>query len=204
MQYKALFRGCAGKSLPASFEWLNEPPEWEFSESGLRIKPLAKTDFFRPCGREPVDSAGLLHTRATGDFTARALVTADLVGFGDAVAVTIRSDEKLWAKLCVERSPIGDISVVSVVTNGWSDDSNGELLDTPESHLRVTRKGNVFGMHFSTDGDTWRFVRTFALEMPETVLVGVHAQAPFVGGCSVRVYSFELADFPVEDFRSGE
>ena len=127
-----------------------------------------------------------------------------LVGFGDAAAMTVRAKDNLWAKLCLERSPIGDVSVVSVVTNVNSDDANNELLKKPSCFLRITRKGDVFGMHYSLDGTVWRFVRTFILDMPETVMVGIHAQAPFMGGCKVLFKSLEMYGVPVEDFRSGE
>jgi len=90
------------------------------------------------------------------------------------------------------------------VTNPWSDDSNSELLTSPECFLRLTRKGDVFGMHYSLDGTKWRFVRTFALELPPTVMVGIHAQAPFTHGCQVVFHSLTISPDPVADFRSGE
>jgi regulation of enolase protein 1 (concanavalin A-like superfamily) len=128
----------------------------------------------------------------------------DLVAFGDAAALTVRARNDLWVKLCLERSPIGDINVVSVVCRGEADDANGELLDEPKCHLRISREGNLFGMHYSLDGKTWRFIRAFVLDMPETVKVGVHAQAPFTAGCRALFRSFELKSKPVKDFRSGE
>jgi regulation of enolase protein 1 (concanavalin A-like superfamily) len=155
-------------------------------------------------GDQVADNACYLFVEMEGDFTLVAEAEAELVGFGDAAAMMVRVKEDLWAKLCLERSPIGDISVVSVVTNGNSDDANNELLESPSCFLRVTRIGDVFGMHYSLDGIVWRFVRTFILEMPDTLMVGIHAQAPFVGGCKVLFKSLELYSTPIEDFRSGE
>ncbi len=125
----------------------------------------------------PNDNACLLYTEVTGDFTAVTQARAHLVGFGDAATLTVRAGATQWAKLCLERSPIGDVAAVSVVTNTWSDDANNELVPTP-SATWGTRKGDVFGMHYSLDGQTWRFVRTFGMAMPETVKVGIHAQVP--------------------------
>ena len=170
----------------------------------MTIIPEAETDFFRPLSHPGSDSASLLYQRVSGDFTAATKVFADLVAFGDAGAITVRADKKNWAKLCVERSPIGEVSIVSVVTDPWSDDANNELLEEPEAYLCLTRKGDVFGMHYSLDGEKWRFVRTFALEMPAQVMVGVHAQAPFQGGCKATFDFFTISPEPVEDFRSGE
>lgn len=199
-----LLLGCDDQTLADGLVWLNEPPEWRFDDEGLWIVPEAETDFFRPYQGTPKDNACLLYTEVTGDFTAVTRASAHLVGFGDAAAITVRAGATQWAKLCLERSPIGDISVVSVVTDPFSDDANNELLPEPTCFLRITRKGDVFGMHYSLDGEVWRFVRTFGMPMPKTVKVGIHAQAPFVGGCWARFATFDLRAEPVADFRSGE
>lgn len=199
------FRGCRDRDVPSGMSWLNEPPEWHFDEHGrLTIVPKAVSDFFRPHDGEPNDNACLLAANITGDFTAVTRASAVLAGFGDAAALTVRASATRWAKLCVERSPIGETSMVSVVTDGFSDDANSELLRCPECFMRLTRRGNVFGMHYSLDGQTWRFVRCFGLEMPQTVKVGVHAQAPFQGGCSAVFDFLETTNQAVMDFRSGE
>ncbi len=199
-----LFQGCEGQQLANDLTWSCEPPEWRFGDEGLFIVPEKGTDFFRPYKGPAKDNACLLYVSVTGDFTAVTRAKAELVAFGDAAALTVRYGEAQWAKLCLERSPIGDISVVSVVTNPYSDDANNELLSEPECYLRITRKGDVFGMHFSLDGKMWRFVRTFGMALPDTVKVGIHAQAPFEGGCQVWFAGLALRPEPVKDFRSGE
>ena len=166
--------------------------------------PEAQTDFFRPSVGEGRDNACLLYTMARGDFTAVAEARAVLAGFGDAAALTVRSGPLTWAKICIERSPRGEVSIVSVVTDGTSDDSNNELLPGPAAAIRLTRHGPVFGMHFRVDGTAWRFVRTFDLAMPEEIMVGVHAQAPFVGGCRATFSRFDIEPMAVQDLRSGE
>ncbi|MBN1878088.1 MAG: DUF1349 domain-containing protein [Anaerolineae bacterium] len=199
-----LFEGCTGNVLANGLAWLNEPLDWSFENQVLTIIPEPKTDFFRGYQRVPSDNACLLYVNITGDFTAVTYTAAKLVEFGDAAAITMRAGATQWAKLCLERSPIGDVAAVSVVTNTWSDDANNELLTRPECYLRLTRAGDVFGMHYSVDGATWRFVRTFGLELPPTIKVGIHAQAPFVGGCEATFNFFTLTHEAVKDFRSGE
>ena len=199
-----LFVGCSGRSLVNELIWLNEPPEWVFDDTGLSVVPGAPSDFFRPYNGPAMDNCCLLYKEISGDFTARTQVKAELVDFGDAAALTVRATDRQWAKLCLERSPMGEASLVSVVTNPWSDDSNSELLTFPECHLRLTRKGNVFGMHYSLDGTNWRFVRTFVLEIPRKVMVGIHAQAPFTPGCRVFFRSLTISPEPVADLRSGD
>ena len=99
---------------------------------------------------------------------------------------------------------MGEVSIVSVVTAPWSDDANGELLDRPARYLRVTRKDNLLGMHHSANGSVWRFVRACSIALPRTVMVGVHAQAPFSEGCQATFQVLHMLPEPVEDFRSGE
>ena len=199
-----LFDGCSGKTLNDRLHWFNEPEDWRFGKDGLEICMKETCDFFRPFDGQERDSGRLLYTGISGDFTASTHIGANLVDFGDAGGLIVRAGAGLWAKLCMERSPTGDVSVVSVVTNTYSDDSNGELLSKPECHLRLTRKGQVFGMHHSLDGITWRFVRTFPLEMPSEVMVGVLVQAPFTQGCRVKFRHLNLSAEAVADFRSGE
>lgn len=199
-----LLADCRGKTLANDLKWLNEPPQWQITDGALDITPAAPSDFFRPFEGNRRDNCCLLYKDVTGDFTAVACAKADLADFGDAAAVTVRASETQWAKVCVERNPIGDVSLVSVVTDPWSDDSNSELLSSPECFMRLTRKGSMFGMHYSLDGTVWRFVRAFAMELPSAVKVGIHAQAPFTPGCHVRFRSFSISPQPVADLRSGE
>lgn len=190
---------------PSPLQWLHEPAASHIDDQGcLHVTPLPETDFFRPIDASGHDNAALLAMQVTGDFTARTRAHAQLAGFGDAAALTVRAASEQWAKICIERSPVGEVSVVSVVTDPWSDDANNELLIAPEAHLRITRRGDHFGMHFSLDGLTWRFVRAFAMAAPTQVLVGIHAQAPFAGGCQARFDYLEIGPQPVADFRSGE
>ncbi len=199
-----VFQDCNERNLAPGLQWLREPQSWGFKSGALEIVPEAKTDFFRPSVGEAHDNACLLYTLVKGDFTAVADARAVLKGFGDAAALTVRSNPSLWAKICIERSPRGEVSIVSVVTNGNSDDSNNELLSAPAASIRFTRRGTVFGMHYRVDQAGWRFVRTFDLPMPQEVMVGVHAQAPFVGGCHAVFTRFEIEPRAVQDFRSGE
>ncbi len=194
----------AGRDLDPALSWLNEPREWNVDDGVLTITAEPQTDFFQGLEEFNNDSACLLFRRVSGDFTLRALVEADNREFADAACLTVRGDATQWAKVCLERSPIGDLNVVSVVTDGTSDDSTGELLTEPRRHFRISRKGNEFAIHHSGDGRLWRFARFFFLDVPETVSVGVHAQAPF-GDAAIGTFSeIELLEGAVADYRSGE
>lgn len=199
-----LFMNCSGVHLTNGLKWLNEPEVWDFNKEALYIAPDGKTDVFRKYGHPARDNACFLYTEVEGDFTLISKLKVEATAFADAGAITVRSDERMWAKLCIERSPIGETSIVSVVTSGWSDDANNELLETPGAYLRITRIGNVIAMHYSLAGKTWRFVRTFALDWPSVVKAGIQAQAPVQAGCKVYCEELRLSRAVVRDFRSGE
>ena len=190
--------------LNPALAWLNEPQRWHIEAGVLTITADPKTDFFTGLEAFNNDSAGLLFRRVSGDFTLRAFVEANHQRFADAACLTLRHDPKKWAKVCLERSPIGDLNVVSVVTDGSSDDCTGELVMEPRRHLRLTRKGNEFAIHHSADGRLWRFVRFFLLDVPDAISIGLHAQSPFGDGVTATFSEIELLNIAVPDYRSGE
>jgi regulation of enolase protein 1 (concanavalin A-like superfamily) len=236
---------------------------WQLSadKNQLTIEPKGETDFYNGFYKgAPLQRTNaplfVTSTPIRGDFTFSCRVDARLVGFGDAGAMTVWVSKDRWAKLCLERSPIGEVAIVSVVTNGFSDDANSELLVgrhgkrrrrgsseevvecvAASCELRISRNGNEFGMQYRVVDDSlttkyrvekesgleneeqlesneageahnqnkWRFVRSFIAEwMGAEVRLGVHAQAPFVGGCSVLFRNGRLLPTPVADLRSGE
>jgi len=196
-----LLAGCAGRKVSA-LRWMNEPKVWKYSAAGLYIEPDGHTDMFHKFGAPTRDDACFLFTEASGDFSLTAHLKAEGVAFGDAGGIAVRHDAQHWAKLCVERSPLGEISIVSVVTNQWSDDANNEVLNTPEAWVRITRIGDLIGMHYRVES-AWRFVRVFAVNWLARLKVGLLAQAPFAAGCKVHCSALSLSPRTVSDFRSG-
>lgn len=136
-------------------------------------------------------------------FSARVTVHGERTTF-DAGALALWSDRDHWAKLCDEHSPQGEDMVVSVVTDGFSDDGNGRLLSGPSVSLRIARVGPAFAFHASDDGVTWDFVRTFRLDPgAQPFSVGFLAQAPLGDGCTVTFDHIALAAGTLADLRDG-
>lgn len=134
--------------------------------------------------------------------SARATVGSERTTF-DAAALALWGDNDHWAKLCFEYSPQGQAMVVSVVTNGYSDDCNSTLIPDASVFLRVTRIGAAWAFHASPDGRDWRFVRLFRLDFTGPISVGFLAQAPHGTTCVAVfdriVYSSEVP----ADLRNG-
>jgi len=212
-----LFAGTVGKSVPKGLNWTSEPIRWMYDDgSRLIVQPRPQTDFFNAYNAIAKQDACFLYHIVQGDFTFISHVGGSLVQVGDAVAVTIWSTPKLWAKMCLQRIPSpkksGEYQIVSVVSNPFSDVTNGELMKSADCHLRITRRGDELAMHFSRDGKKWKFARYFVWgECPNELAIGIHAQAPLSLAnpltnpcCMGEFYDFCLSHEPVKDFKPGE
>ena len=155
-------------------------------------------------GGEPQHGATALGFRAPAAFSlsARVLVASPRTTF-DAGVLSLWADSEHWAKLCFEFSPQGEAMVVSVVTNSYSDDSNGPVVTAPWVYLRVSRVGPAWAFHSSADGREWSFVRLFRLDTEKPVLVGFMSQAPLGPSCEARFDAIELTEEPPADLRDG-
>jgi regulation of enolase protein 1 (concanavalin A-like superfamily) len=130
-------------------------------------------------------------------------VAVEFVSPFDAGALVLFADERMWAKLCFECSPQRERMVVSVVTNGVSDDCNSFNVETDHVWLRVARIGPAFAFHASTDGVLWRLIRHFALPIGDAALAGFEAQSPLGTGCRASFTNVRYDAQTLPDIRSG-
>ena len=115
----------------------------------------------------------------------------------------VRHDETHWAKICFEATDFGTHAAVSVVTNGVSDDANGADLEIESLWLQIVRQDDLFGLHYSLDGESWRMVRYFALPVPSKVKVGIVAQSPVGPGTTIDFFCFSVEPRRVSNMRAG-
>lgn len=188
------------------FKWLNES---KIEKKGDRLEILAtpKSDFFFDCSAaegEGKSNAPYYYTELKGDFVLRVKVSHDFREVFDACTVIVMRDLSCWGKLCFEHTDFGTHAVVSVVTNGISDDANGCNIDGNSVWLQVCRLGNAFAFHYSTDGEHYYMVRYFSLPIGDTVKVGLSAQSP-LGDGGVRVFeNLTVENKSVKNIRFGE
>lgn len=187
------------------FSWENPPDRWEvLPGDGLRVYAPAGSDYFlNPDGSAPVLSAPYLYLMVEGDFVAQAHVRHAFQSMYDAGCLLVRHDDAHWAKLCYEGTDLGTQAVVSVVTNGISDDANGVDLTTPDVWLQIVRAGDCFAMHYALDGHSWRMTRYFRLPLPPAVKVGLLAQCPTGAGSVIDWPYFGLERRTVANLRAG-
>ena len=150
-----------------------------------------------------LNAATLLGAPPDGDFQFSARVAVEFASTYDAGVLVLYRDESCWAKLCFERSPAGQPTVVSVVNRRVSDDCNHFTVAGNEVWFRIVRGGDCFAFHASTDGALWQLVRYFAFDDPAGISVGFEAQSPTGEGCRVEFGEIRYEVGPVADLRAG-
>ena len=185
--------------------WLTEPAGAQLEHGSLEITAGAATDWFIDPGggSAPMLNAPALVGSPSGDFLLGARVAVEFASTFDAGALVLFGHRHLWAKLCFECSPQREPMVVSVVTRDVSDDCNSFAVDVDHVWLRVSRIGAAFAFHASTDGETWRLVRHFALPVTDKLLVGFEAQSPLGTGCTASFTKVSYEAQTLSDIRSG-
>lgn len=167
-----------------------------------------KSDLFLdPAGDGTGPDAGrFLGEPPAGDFTLRARVDVDFRTTFDAAVLLVQASASVFAKLCLEYSPQGRPTVVTVVTRGTSDDANSFEVGATSAWLRITRSGRAWAFHASTDGSRWRLVRYFALGEHEaglTARVGFLAQSPTGESCRAVFEDIAFSAGAPADLRDG-
>ena len=191
--------------IPRALGWTNPPESWSLDADGqLAISAGAATDWFAsPAGDEPIANSPRLTFEVDGPCLLAARVEAELGATFDAGALVVYRNPAAWAKLCIERSPEGRPTLVTVVTRGTSDDCNGCELDAANALLRVALTENACAFHSSSDGRYWTLVRHFALAPAPTTRLGFSSQSPTGPGCTARFSEVNFTSELLTDIRSG-
>ncbi|MCL2477953.1 MAG: DUF1349 domain-containing protein [Treponema sp.] len=184
------------------FKWENKT-DFSINKDSLIIRAHPHSDFFiSPAGDKRSSNAAFFYTETDREFILKAKVTHAFKSVFDACTLMVYSDESCWAKFCFELTDFGSHSVVSVVTRAYSDDCNGVKIEGNTVWLQITRKGKLFGFHYSLDGINFEKVRYFNLPVKDTVRAGFVGQSPSGDGAEF-VFEDIALDFNVTNVRSG-
>lgn len=186
--------------------WLNESP-FEMNGDLLQISAPGTTDYFiNPESGDVKNNAPFLYANVRGDFVLRAKVRHDFISTFDGAALFIMDSERedRWAKLCYEYTDLNTYAVVSVVTDGVSDDANGQNLTDKSVWLQIGRKGDAFSMHYSVDGSHYQMVRVFSLKASNTLKVGLVSQSPTGEGLLSDFSDIHLEQVTMDSIRAGK
>ena len=191
--------------MQPELNWHVPPPgPNEIGESSIAFAAGPRTDLFAdPAGGEPKTDAPLLLGRPNGDFQLRARVAAPLAATFDAAGLVIWASPTAWGKLELEYSPQREAMIVSVVTRGVSDDSNGFTVAESFAWLRVARSGEAVAFHASVDGLWWSLIRSFTFPGAGGAAAGFVVQSPTGDGLHGRFDEIEWTAGPLAALRDG-
>ncbi|GGF65299.1 DUF1349 domain-containing protein [Alteromonas lipolytica] len=185
--------------------WMNMPDVVSFEKGILSVNTAPGTDFFiDPENGSSSASAPFLFYEANGDFVATAVVEPDFSSTWNAVSVMVMLDAVNWIKFAFEYSDATGKSIVSVVTKSLSDDANGvRLPDTDKVWLRVIRKGDLYSMFWSVNGEQFYMARLTRMKSQAIVKVGVEAQSPLKQAATHKIHYFGVEPKTVTNLRTG-
>lgn len=191
-------------ALPTPMRWWNQPVAWEIvGEDTLMMTAGGGTDLFSdPDGQHRYANAPALLGHVDGDFMLSSRIRLTPAAQYDAGVLLLHSHQNCWAKLCVERSPQGELTVVSVVTRGLSDDCNSIPADGMHTRLRISRLGSAYAFHASTGNGFWHLIRYFPLEGDP--YVGFLVQSPLGESCTARFEEIQYSPKRLPELRNGD
>jgi hypothetical protein len=174
------------KAVPHFFSWINPQKDYRIlSDDSVSITASQKTDLFNDAGSGSVaGNAPMLAFTPDDAFVLTAKVTADFKTEFDGGFLVVYVDQTHWAKLLLEKSHYGPISVGSSVTNTYSDDSVNAVIPGKEVYLRVTKSKEVFTFYYSLDGVKWQYVRYFRFASKGPLRIGFASQSPSGDQCT--------------------
>jgi regulation of enolase protein 1 (concanavalin A-like superfamily) len=145
-----------------------------------------------------------LFKNVSGDFVATTLAKPDFSDMWNASALMVHIDSINWIKFAFENSDATGKSIVSVVTKGISDDSNGVILNDQNSiWLRIIRKADIYALHWSKDGKDFKMARLSTLPKSDSVKIGMEAQCPIGKPAMHEFLFFSIEERTVENLRTG-
>ncbi len=190
--------------LPNPLRWQGNPQRWAFSaDHTLSIRAAGQTDWFiDPETSTASNNAPALLTPVSAPCLFGALVEVEHAATFDAGVLFIYQTPQVWAKLCLERSPQGEVMIVSVVTNGLSDDCNGIVVPEGRIYLRIAKLERAYAFHYSQDGSRWLLIRHFRLGDSPEAEIGFLAQSPMGEGCTAHFRQITYRQEKLVDIRS--
>jgi uncharacterized protein len=184
---------------------MNAPRVISQTKDSIEIEAPGKTDFFIDMfGATARDNAPFYYEKRKGDFVISARVRPEFKKSYDAGGLFVYDTAKKWIKHEFEMTDLGYPSVVSVVTDGVSDDCNGESQEgRGELWLQIARKGDCWVLHHSENGKKWKMSRYFRLKMKDEVKIGLEVQSPLGAGCTAEFFRLKIEDNGLKDMRKG-
>lgn len=148
----------------------------------------------------------LVPTDNTKPFTLTAKVTPGFTkeGLYNAADLFVYVNDTLWQKLAFEQDEYGNHRIVSVRTQGTSDDNNHDKIEGASVYLKISSDTRTIASYYSLDKKEWHMVRLYRNYYPSKIYLGVSSQCPQRGTCTSRIEDITLSHDNVGDFRMGK
>jgi len=185
--------------------WEGAEPPYEITADGVSIEAQPGTDrYIAPDGSYVKDTASRLLFDADENFIFTANVSHGFRNQWDAGALVLEGEKDKFVKFLIETDYTGAHRVVSVVTDGVSDDANSIAIDGNNLYLRMSRTGDTVYLYTSETGKDWYMVRTFRFVSGVPLKVGFHAQCPKGDHALVKFSEISYAAVAMKDFWKAE
>ena len=193
------------RAIPGKLAWRNPPAAWDIRDGEtLTIKAARMTDWFiDPFDGRTIANSPMLLFPAAKDFVLSAKVTVDFRSKWDAGALVLLAGDTLWAKFAFELSADGHPTLVSVVTRGISDDCNSFSITEHSVYLQMARSGQAIVLYASTDGSSWKILRSFSLGPTAEVRIGFSSQSPAGEGLTSAFSDIKYSEKRIANIYTG-
>lgn len=113
----------------------------------------------------------LVPVENTKPFTLIAKVTPEFTteGLYNAADLFVYSCDSLWQKLAFEQDEYGNHRIVTVRTQGTSDDNNHDKLDVSSVYLKISSDTKTIASYYSIDKKRWNMVRLYKNCYPKNI-----------------------------------
>jgi uncharacterized protein len=183
----------------------NKPAGLKIEKDAITIIASGHTDLFSSAdGYVKVNSAPRLMFRPDKNFILKAQVSCNLLNNWDGAVLLIEKDTDHWAKLCFERDYKGNVRIVTVVTDGVSDDCNSDVVRGNSVCLQIAYSNNVVYFYYSTNNSDLYLVRNFKFPYSNGLKVGFLAQASTDKENSATFSNIQYSGKALKNFWKGE
>ena len=197
--------GIAGITFTKTIN--NGSKHYEANDSVVIIDGIDATNYFiAPDGGRTEATAPILLTEIDNNkpFTFTTRVESSIDKIYDAGAVYIFVDNSRWLKFAFERDEKLRCRVVTVKTEGSSDDNNHDIIEQDHVYMRVSSNTKQIGFYYSLNGADWNLARIYRNEYPAKIWLGISSQSPKEGNNIARFSNMSLTEDYISNHRLGK
>lgn len=180
---------------------------YQKDEKGISLEGVSKTNYFiAPDGSRNEASAPILLTPIDNKkpFTFTAKLRSKIETTYDAGTLYLYVNNSNWLKFAFELDEKGRKRVVTVKTQGSSDDNNHDIIVQDYVYMKISSDTKQVGFYYSTNGSEWNLARLYRNDYPADLWIGISSQSPRGKGNVTYFEEMSFAETHVANFRLGE